>query len=501
MQERKKTVDIRVLKKGMKYSFVWILFLFFISPLLCQQSQTEKLLSLKKAELHLKEMRGDYERALKLKEMGLISDEEFSKKEIAYLRAKVDYQEALLSFTGSEAKVIVESATKWMDERGKLHVRVSIIYSARELESLFSSGIKEELFPLDFLKDMKNIYISLLSDGFIISEPYQRKIQSLSLGEKKDIDFLLLKDVESLEVSVFYSGKEERTRVYLLKEASTNIVTMSSSQFSQEADLGGEAFFELSLERFTREGLNFRLSVYGLPKEILYEFIEPQSSARVSQIRFPEGVTSMKLRLRLFLPENPSSEVQIDKPIEFYALCLSEEEFLKLKGKKPERQKTEWIKDIRGGKVALEIVPRGVGRIELYILNLYHEIKIGEDLSLDITVKNSGTRRLDGIRILTDLPLNWRSEIEPDLIESLEQEKERIVKIRFIPPQNVPVGDYEPKIKAECMSAGRRVESDEKIVRIHISSRTNIVGITILITLLIGLMVGIVWFGIKITRR
>ncbi len=307
--------------------------------------------------------KGDYERALKLKESGLISEEEFSKKETAYLRAQVDYQKALLSFTGSEAKVVVESATKWMDERGKLHVRVSILYSARELESLFSSGIKEELFPVDFLKDMKNVYISLLSDGFIISEPYQRKIERISLGERKEVDFVLLKDIESLEVSLFYSGKEEKRGVYLLKEASTNIVTMSSSQFSQEADLGGEAVFDLSLERFTREGSDFRLSVIGLPKEIACEFVEPQSSARLSQIRFPEGVTSMKLKLRLFLPKNPSSEIQIDKPISFYALCLSEEEWRKVRegteekrGKGTEEQRVKTYRDLLVWQKSMELV-------------------------------------------------------------------------------------------------------------------------------------------------
>ncbi len=481
---------IELLKMRGRMVLILLLLSFFIAY--SQQSQTERLLALKKAELHLKEMRGDYERALKLKEMGLISEEEFSKKETAYLRAQVEYQQALISFTGSEAKVSVQSAVKWMDERGKPHVRVSILYPARELEALFSSGIKEELFPQDFLREIKEIYISLLSDGYIISEPYQRKIERLSLGESKEVDFLLLKDVEFLEVSLFYSGREERRAVYLLKEASANIVKVSSSQFSQEADLGGEVVYDLSLERFTREGSNFRLSVYGLPKEIAYEFLEPQTEARLSQIRFPEGITSMKLKLRLFLPKNPSSEVQIDKPIEFYALCVDEKEW--------ERGGSN-IKNIRGGKVSLEIIPRGVGRIELSAMNLYHEIKVGEVVDMEITVKNSGTRRLDGVRIFVDLPMNWRAEVEPDLIESLEPEKEKVVRIRFLPPVNVSVGDYEPKIKGECISGGRRFESEEKVVRIHISSRTNILGIGILITLLIGLMVGIVVFGIKLTRR
>ncbi len=474
-----------------KHIFFFYCILIFSLPLL---SQSDKLLKLKKAELTLKEAKGDYERALKLKEMGLISEEEFSKKETSYLRAQVEYHEAYLSFFGSEAKVVVQSAVKWMDERGRLHVRVSLLYSARELEALFSSGIKEELFPINLTREIKDIHVSLLSDGFIVSEPYQRRVESLSIGERKDLDFILLKDVESLYVSIFYLGREERVAVYLLKEGSSNLVTMNSSQFSQEAELGGEAVYQLSLERYTREGSNFRLALYGVPEEIAYEFFDPVSQARLSQIRFPEGVTSMKMNLRLFLPKNPSPKIQIDKPIKFYALCLGDEEWKRFLS-------SQDINSIKSGKLSLEIIPKGFGRIEISAENLYHEIKVGEDISMDIKIKNSGTRRLDGIRVLVDLPLGWRGEVEPELIEVLEQEKEKIAKVKFIPPKDVSVGDYEPKIKAESLPGGKRVESDEKIVRVHISSRTNILGITVLILILIGIMVGIVWFGIKLTRR
>lgn len=59
---------------------IFSIFVLIILPLFSHQSQTEKLLALKKAELALKMAKGDYERALKLKESGLISEEEFSKK-------------------------------------------------------------------------------------------------------------------------------------------------------------------------------------------------------------------------------------------------------------------------------------------------------------------------------------------------------------------------------------------------------------------------------------
>jgi uncharacterized membrane protein len=122
-------------------------------------------------------------------------------------------------------------------------------------------------------------------------------------------------------------------------------------------------------------------------------------------------------------------------------------------------------------------------------------------VSMEVRVKNAGTRKLNNIRISTDLPLSWRVEVRPDLIATLEQNQEEVVSIRFLPPPDVSVGDYEPKIRTECVADNRKVESEDKIVRIHISSKTNILGISVLILLLVGLLVGIVVFGIRLTRR
>jgi uncharacterized membrane protein len=149
----------------------------------------------------------------------------------------------------------------------------------------------------------------------------------------------------------------------------------------------------------------------------------------------------------------------------------------------------------------LVLVPRGVGKIEVQAVNLYHEIKVGENVEMEVRVKNAGTRKLNNIRVFADLPLNWKAEIAPDLIATLEQNKEQVVTIKFLPAADVAVGDYEPKIKTECSADNRKVESEDKIVRVHVAAKTNFIGITLLVLLLVGLLVGIVVFGIKLTRR
>jgi uncharacterized membrane protein len=205
----------------------------------------------------------------------------------------------------------------------------------------------------------------------------------------------------------------------------------------------------------------------------------------------------------LYLPKNADEQVLIDQPIEFYCLALDGEQSSRLNEMLADSPVLEEknIDDLKAGSVKLEIIPRGVGRVEVQAVSLYHEIKVGQNVSMDVRVKNTGTRRLNNIRVFTDLPLNWRSEIQPDLIPSLDQGKEEIVAIDFLPPEGISVGDYEPKIKTECIADNRQVESEDKIVRIHVTAKTNVLGISLLILFLVGLLVGIVVFGIKLTRR
>jgi uncharacterized membrane protein len=195
--------------------------------------------------------------------------------------------------------------------------------------------------------------------------------------------------------------------------------------------------------------------------------------------------------------------VVIDKPIAFYALAMDNDQAAGLTAilaKKPEIGPRD-IEILKAGSVRLELLPRGVGKVEVQAVNLYHEIKVGEDVEMEVRVRNAGTRKLNNIRVFSDLPLNWRADIQPDLIASLEQNKEQVVTIKFQPPADVAVGDYEPKIKTECSADNRKVESEDKIVRIHVAAKTNFIGIGLLVLLLVGLLVGIVVFGIKLTRR
>ena len=91
--------------------------------------------------------------------------------------------------------------------------------------------------------------------------------------------------------------------------------------------------------------------------------------------------------------------------------------------------------------------------------------------------------------------------IVPDLVATLLPGKEETIGVTITPPPDVSVGDYETTIKTEAFASNRKVDSEDKKIRIHVTSSANIVGTAALILLLVGILVGVVVFGVRLSRR
>ncbi|MEK6570242.1 MAG: NEW3 domain-containing protein, partial [Bacteroidota bacterium] len=107
----------------------------------------------------------------------------------------------------------------------------------------------------------------------------------------------------------------------------------------------------------------------------------------------------------------------------------------------------------------------------------------------------------DNIKVRADVPLNWTSSVAPDLISTLLPGKEEMISLTITPPSDVSVGDYEATIKTESFASNRRVESEDKKIRIHISASANILGTAALVILLLGVLITVVVFGVRLSRR
>jgi hypothetical protein len=477
--------------------------LIIFNTLYSQEDQAGIALDLKKARAAYEIAQQKYENDKELYDQKAISLAEFNNSKNEFLSKEVDYQKLILRLISQQSYIIIERAVKYQNNRGEKHVKLTLHSSTEGNQDYLRQF--EQHFDV-FTPEMRsvkvyNIFVSInnITDNTIIGSPYEIRIPFIDQGGIATADFNLLRDAESVQVVLNYNGKKDTKNIYLEKDATANIVAITSSQFAQETDLGSSATFDLSLERFSSFDDVYRFLVINLPRQVSYDLIDAENNARLSQLKFNQGVNTRKLSLKAYLPDREDEQVRIDQPVDFYVIILTDEEYNKIDN--PSDLNIQDIDNIPGGKIKLELIPKGVGRIMVKAPSLYHEIKAGDSLNMKITVSNEGTRILDNIRITTENPLNWKTVISPDIIATLAPGKEQEVTISILPPDDVSVGAQEIKIKTQATANNRTVETEDKTLRIQVEARTPIFGTIVLILLLVGVLIGIVIFGIRMSRR
>lgn len=474
-----------------------------------------RLLGLIRAKSEFEQAMRDFARSQRLFDESLLPGNELERARTRMENTRVDYLQASLAVIFEQPYVLIDRAVKLQGEDGEKYVRITLRNTAgsnSESESL-RNLIDEEVLGQLQPEKVRSVFVSLKAEpgtgGAIVSSPYEHRIQELGFNEPVTITFRLLQDRDEVTVSVSYANRLDEKVVYLEKDATANIVSMDSTQFSQEADLGGQAQYDLALEQFTDEANTFRLAALGLPRDVRHEFRDPVSGARLTQVRFPMGVSQRNLTLTLYLPQRAGGSLPIealDRPLDFYALVMQQEAFDELEQQFPEERRNDPValddamQELDSGMVALELIPRGVGRVEIQAPNLYHEVDPGESVEMTVTLRNTGSRQLESLRLMTETQMGWRGKVVPDLIPSLPVNGETSVQLSVEPPPDVAVGDYQMRLRADSAAADRRVESQETSVRIHVNAGSNPWLTGSLATLLLGLVGGIVVFGVRLTR-
>jgi hypothetical protein len=484
--------------------------------------EVRRLLDVRRRQIELRLARQEVQRLEELFRQGVIPKTKLDQARVELEKAQLAYQEAVLALLALEPRISVRRAVKYQAADGRRFVRLTVVNLTptfddaqfRLLQNFEGADpIPEELRQ----RDVRDIFISLKDPGeplmgagagaslerstrgTTISLPYEVHIPRLNYGEEQTLTFQLLRDVPSVIVAVSYKGRTLEHVVQLQQAEGESVVLVSSTQFSQEADLGGQATYDLRIERSTVDVRSFQLKVVNLPRQITYSFLDPNTQARLSQITFPAGVTEQRLSLRLFLPERADERVRMDEPLEFWALVGEEGHMGAFRDDR--MYSAREIAAARVGRVRLVVIPRGVGRIEVLAASLFSEISVGQSVQTRFVLRNVGTRRLDNIKLSAEYPLNWRVEVEPAIIPALEINREAEVRVHIIPPPDVPVGEYEVRLKTESFASGRRVQSEDKIYRVSVRARADVWTTAALIGGLLALVIGIVIFGVRLTRR
>ena len=175
-------------------------------------------------------------------------------------------------------------------------------------------------------------------------------------------------------ISLIYgSGSQRSMKILLQKDASQNRVAVQSEQFSQEVDLGQTASYDLNLELYSRTSNSFMLEVLNLPSQVGRTFKDPQTGARLNQVRFTESSRSKRTVLQLDLPDRTGRQIALDEPIRFYAVVAPADK-LKLDQAGDSVWTEQQLDSLDVGYVMLELVVRGSGELVIRSNQLYASI-------------------------------------------------------------------------------------------------------------------------------
>lgn len=456
-----------------------------------------RLIEVRRNQVELRTARSELERAEQLFSEGLVSAAELERARTLVERAQLNYQAALLGLLSLPPRISVREAVKYQEEDGRKFVRLTLTNTSPAFDDqqfrLLSDFEGADPIPEELrTRSVRDVYVSLrdLPDGAVAADgtregttialPYERRIEELPYGSSETLVFQLLRDVSSLVVTTSFKGQQRNLPIQLEQAETESAVRITATQVSQEADLGSSVTYDLRLERSTVDVQQFQLLAVDLPPQISSSFLGPDSDARLSRVSFPAGVTQQPLRLRLYLPERADQDLALDRPLQFSAVALPQRA-----AGTPEpvgSPSIEELRALRAGYVRLELIPRGLAKVEITVASLFAEIDAGGSFETVATVENTGSRELFSIGLALDVPIDWQATVEPAVIPRLATGDEARVSLRIAPGSGVPVGEYEARLTATATSFNRPVESPDKIFRLRVKARGRLLG-TVLVSL------------------
>jgi hypothetical protein len=219
----------------------------------------------------------------------------------------------------------------------------------------------------------------------------------------------------------------------------------------------------------------------------------------MSQIKFTESSRTRGAALRVSLPDRPSDDVMMDQVIPFHVLAIPRDRLdtMDLGGALTEAE----IAALDVGSVRLELVPRGVGKLLVRVPQMFYSMEAGQTADVSLELVNDGTRRLDNVEVTAELPHRWDKQIDPPLIPAIPVGKENKVSLRVDPPDDIAPGRYEVRARSSSFSDDQPIEGEDKTISIEIRPKVRVLVPTLLALILLGLISGVVYAGVRLSRR
>lgn len=468
----------------------------------------ERQQRLGQARQSLQTAREELEATQALYEDGFVSLQTFNVTKNSYAEARLQLEEAellleetTLDLLKNATHIVVRDARKYKSDDGKSMVDITLENASDVADAL----VVDPSLTADDLRALlrvENIFVSI-RNGPIVGEPYEKRIASLEVGDRHTLTYRLLSDVEGVSVVLSYLDiNGQSIPIVLRKGGEQTLPSINSAQFSQTGELQQTVRFDLTVERLSDDERSFGLAVVGLPRRIEYSFVD--QGAKVNQVKFDENKSKGTLSLQLEIPEKLDRQF-VGRTRTFFALVTEPREYTRINALQAEfgdnAVPEERVDSLLANYVKLELIPKGIGKLEVLVSNTYREIQVGEELQIRVEFLNRGSVAVQNIKAALDLPYQWQEEVEPLLIKRLEPDERAPVDIIARPPVDIAVGNYELGVEAQGQVGNENVESLEKNLTIHVGASSNIAGNVILIGILVLLVVGIGIASIRISRR
>ena len=104
---------------------------------------------------------------------------------------------------------------------------------------------------------------------------------------------------------------------------------------------------------------------------------------------------------------------------------------------------------------------------------------------------------------------NWKwtrlsigeEQVEPSLISTLDINEEGRVEVFITPPADITPGRYEVRVRTTSLSDDLPIRGEDKTITVQITQQANVYGTLTILSLIVLLVLGIVIFGVRLSRR
>lgn len=421
-----------------------------------------------------------------LAKRGMASDADLDDRRLAFDRARAEWLRTAIAAGAASRHIVIERAVKRRRTDGTVSVQLTLAPVASDSLPVTTADL-DTLAALAWPRDVRNIVVSVKADagpnGAAIGRPYERIVPRIALGARTIVSFELLQDATDIVVVTSVADRAEERRVRLENDDAGRGVSLRAAQFSIEGELGTEVTYDLTLEPTGNRVPALRLVVDGLPPSMRAEIRDATTKTRVVQLRMPEGTVAQRLQLAVTLPPVPTAEVHADSVARFVVAALADRDTV--------------------AKLALELIGRGVGRVELQPATLFLEAAPGAEVTVPVRVRNVGSRSLTDVALAPETNGRWDVVVRPARLDRLAAGETRTVDVRIAPPSTTPTGEYEVRlgVDGDGRSRGSGAPTEDRVLRVRVAARGGAWGTGALVAAFAVVGVALVAFGRRLVYR